>query len=337
MGKERARDASGKKIKEAKKSSDDRVKKHKDRESKPKKEKKSKRRDEEFAKEVEATPSAAAEDPKAAEVSAFAAGHVAPMGHLLTSISQAAEDFIALDSGDEKPRAKKVKKEKKPGKEKTATAALESLTIETLIPDDIKHWKLAKIKAKERVRKGKERKAAKEAAKAVAAEEAKKERPLFVLDVGYADKKDEETEASSNSDSSSDDDSDEDSSAGNSPAAAAALAAEEAEIRAKRMPRAERRHLILIARQKYQIMKRLGLDPTVKEPHPEVEEQLQKWIEKRKEAQYQIERRRAERKKKAAAKRLRKLIEGKEKQKEKLKKGKERAEKKAAKEAKAKA
>jgi hypothetical protein len=196
---------------------------------------------------------------------------------------------------------------------------------------------LAKIKAKERARKGKARKAAKEAAKAAAAQE-EKEKPLFVLDLGYAKKKNEEAGNDSSSDSSSYDDSDDsdyDSDARNSPAGAAVLAAEEVEIKAKGLPRAERRHLILVARQKYQIMKRLGLDPVVKEPHPEVEEQLQKWIQKRKEAQYQIERRRVERKKKAAAKRLRKLIERKEKHKEKLQKGKERAEKKAAKETKA--
>jgi hypothetical protein len=65
MAKERARDASGKKIKESKKSSDDKVKKPKDKDSKLKKEKKSKRRDKELDKEIEAAPSSATVAPKA--------------------------------------------------------------------------------------------------------------------------------------------------------------------------------------------------------------------------------------------------------------------------------
>ncbi|KAK0619329.1 hypothetical protein B0T14DRAFT_206221 [Immersiella caudata] len=311
MAKDRARDTSGKKIEESKKSSDDRVKKPKDKESKLRKEKK-----------VQETRRGARQGGRSYAVSAA----VTPKAEDKVK-SEPAKEFIALDSDDNKATANKPQKEKR-AKKKATTATTEPKT-EAPIQTNKKPWQPKKLEAKERVRTGKEKKAAKEAAK-------EQGRPLFVLNVGRAKKKEEEAKADSGSSSEDDpdDDSDGNSDAGNNPAGAAALAAEEAEIKAKALPRPERRELILIARQKYKIMKRLGLDLTVKGLHPEVDEELQKWVEKRKEAHYQIERRRQERKKKAA-RRMRKLIGRKEKCTEKLKKGKARAEKKAAKAAKA--
>jgi len=147
-----------------------------------------------------------------------------------------------------------------------------------------------------------------------------------MIDLGPAKKKSNpDSSSDSSSESSSDSDSDSESDTEDKSKAALVLAAEEAKIKAMPgIPRPERRRLILIARQRYKIHKRLGLDPNSKETHPEAEEELAKWREKREEAHVKIDRKRQERNKKKAAKRIRKLVERKQKLKLKRKEGREK-------------
>ncbi|KAK5660127.1 hypothetical protein OQA88_13596 [Cercophora sp. LCS_1] len=195
---------------------------------------------------------------------------------------EASEDFIPLESSEE---------DAKPAKK-----GLEA------------NGKLQKKAAKEARKKAKKEKEEQKKAKAAA-------RPLFVIDTKGSKTK---TENDSDSESDSDSDKDEKPRKGGKQKSMELLV-QEAEIKAtKGLTRPGRRELILQARQKEKIAKKLGVDST----DPKVEKALQEWIEKRKGMLAKVDERRKERQQKKAARRSHKM-----KEKSRQKKEKEQAKK----------
>jgi len=158
---------------------------------------------------------------------------------------------------------------------------------------------------------------------------------LFIIDVGPSRKtatavkpepgsKTADDDAGSDSSSDSDSDSDADSEA--------AEAKIKAEVKAiPGLTREERRRQMLVTRQKLRIQKKLGVDPKSDVPDDRVEKELALWISKRDQVQVKVAQRRVERIRKKTAKRIRKLVERKEKKKATQAKVQARADKRKAK------
>lgn len=156
---------------------------------------------------------------------------------------------------------------------------------------------------------------------------------MFFFDTKGSKAKAEESSCDSSSDLHSDSDSDEDkkipkknkdkdsSKKKGGKQRSDQLLAKEAEIKAAKVPRRERRELILQARQREAIAKKLGIDVS----DSKVEKALKVWVEKRTEMLQKVEERRKIRQQKKAARRSRKMKEKTQLKKEKAKKKAEAA------------
>ncbi|KAK0719963.1 hypothetical protein B0H67DRAFT_643262 [Lasiosphaeris hirsuta] len=218
-----------------------------------------------------------------------------------------AEDYVAIDGdGDKKPQPGQLKvKAKKPKtplnrETKKAEKAARKATVtesEKFVPVTTSSGNATDGK----VGTAQEKKKSKQARKDAKLLEDKDQKPLFMIDT-------QPTKMVSKSDSNSESSSDSDS--------------EEDQLKKRKMSknaennqniksahgglnRAARRHLLLMAREKEAIQKRLGIEPASKEPNKEVDHELSLWVARRAKVYTRTEDRFEERKEKKAVKKAR--------------------------------